>query len=126
MRDRTLAALALAALTLAALLVSCAAAPDDSGIAGLVTIGPTSPVQHEGETGEAPYSATLLIKDGSGGTVATVNSDDDGRFAVDLAPGVYLLEPQSPGVLPYAPPQEVAVEAHRYTQVKVHYDSGIR
>lgn len=100
--------------------------PTDSGLTGLVTIGPTSPVEREGVADDTPYSATLVIKDVSGDRVATVTSGTDGRFAVDLPPGTYLLEPQSPGVLPFAQPQEVIVEPHRFTEIIVPYDSGIR
>ncbi|MBU2601095.1 MAG: hypothetical protein KKA32_02860, partial [Actinobacteria bacterium] len=49
------------------LLVSCAPVPTDSGITGLVTIGPISPVQREGEPADAPFSARIVIKRGGGG-----------------------------------------------------------
>jgi hypothetical protein len=73
-----------------------------------------------------PYSATLVVKDSRGAKVAEVRSGTDGRFALHVEPGTYVLEPQSPGALPYAPPQEVVVQAHRFTSVTVQYDSGIR
>lgn len=105
---------------------SCTSAPADSGIKGLVTIGPTSPVQQQGESGVAPYSATIVVKDVSGGAVAEVASGADGRFSVNLAPGRYVLESKSTGTLPLLKPQEVSVEPHRFTEVTVQYDSGIR
>ncbi len=129
MRTASLAINVLTALLLAAGSASsaaCADTPTDSGITGLVTIGPTSPVQQEGQTGEAPYSATIVIRDSGGTKVTAVTSGIDGRFVVHLAPGTYILEPQSPGILPYAEPQRVTVEAHRFTEVTVAYDSGIR
>jgi hypothetical protein len=91
-----------------------------------VTIGPASPLQRQGDPGEAPYSARILVRRATGRTVAEVVSAADGRFSVDLAPGRYVLEPQSTGHPPYAAPQEVTVEPHRFTDVTVRYDSGIR
>lgn len=111
---------------LALLLASCGAAPTDSGINGLVTIGPISPVEQPGVPNDAPYQATIVVKNDDGDAVATVESDADGRFTVNLDAGIYVLEPQSSGQLPFAQPQEVTVEPHRYTEVTVPYDSGIR
>lgn len=108
------------------ILAACTPTPSDSGIKGLVTIGPVSPVQRQGESGEAPYAARIVIRRANGGTVAEIGSGADGRFSVNLAPGRYVLEPQSPGVLPFAGPQEVTVEPHRFTEVTVQFDSGIR
>ena len=119
--------LVLATLIAAALLcAACAPAPSDSGIRGLVTIGPVSPVQQQGEPGATPYSARIVVRRSGGGTAAEVKSGADGRFSVNLAPGSYVLEPQSTGQLPFAQPQQVTVEPHRYTEVTVSYDSGIR
>jgi len=111
---------------LALAFASCDTTPADSGLNGLVTIGPLSPVEQPGVPNDGPYQATIVIKDDGGDKVATVESAADGRFTVSLAPGTYVLEPQSPGQMPYAESQEVIVEAHRFTEVTVAYDSGIR
>lgn len=91
-----------------------------------MTIGPISPVEEPGVVNERPYSATIVVRTGSGRKVAEVTSGDDGRFSVNLAPGEYVLEPGSDTTPPYAEPQTVTVEAHRFTEVLVSYDSGIR
>jgi len=122
MRWLMLSSVIMATLVIAA----CTPTPSDSGISGLVTIGPVSPVQQQGESGVAPYTARIIVRRAGGGTVAEVSSGADGRFSVDLVPGRYVLEPQSTGALPFAGPQEVTVEPHRFTEVTVHYDSGIR
>ena len=113
-------------VALALVLASCSSTPGDSGIEGMVTIGPISPVQRQGEPGERPYAGRILVKRMDGRAVAEVMSGADGRFKVDLKPGSYRLEPQSPGPLPIARPQEVTVEPHKFTEVSVSYDSGIR
>jgi hypothetical protein len=83
-------------------------------------------VEQVGQPNDKPYAATLQIKDAKGKTVAKVQSGEDGRFTVALAPGSYTLEPQSGQPYPVARPQEFTVTAHRFTSVTVSYDSGIR
>lgn len=100
----------------------------DSGIDGLVLIGPTAPVCRVGQSCVRPYAATLGVQDPvSGRLLMAVRSGDDGRFRVALAPGQYVLMPIETG-LPYprGGAQSVTVEAGRYTGVTVDFDSGIR
>jgi len=101
--------------------------PPDSGIEGLVSIGPVSPVSQPGEPDSRPYSAELsIIRLSDGEEIARVTSADDGRFRVPLAPGRCLVEPQQGQPFPTAPSQEVTVDAGRFTRIQVDYDSGIR
>jgi hypothetical protein len=58
--------------------------------------------------------------------VATVRSHADGRFSIRLTPGRYLLRPFAGHPFPRSQPQTVRVYAHRFTNVTVVYDSGIR
>jgi hypothetical protein len=106
------------------------APPADSGVEGLVLIGPMCPVVQEGEPcPDEPFAATIVVRSGDDGKlVATLRSGDDGRFSVNLAPGEYVLVPLSPneGAPPFASPVTVRVELHRFTQVTISYDSGIR
>lgn len=103
--------------------------PNESGIRGLVTIGPMCPVLQKGvPCPDLPFSAKIVIETGMGAEVASVVSGDDGMFQIELDPGSYVLVPESPN--PGAPPiaQEQAVEVIEggFTEVLVHYDSGIR
>jgi hypothetical protein len=100
-----------------------------SGIDGLVTLGPLCPVVREDEPcPDRPFEATLAIKDAGGRELARVRSDAAGRFAIDLPPGRYVIEPQPVGTsrLPYASPVEVTVVQAQRAAVLVEYDSGIR
>lgn len=101
-----------------------------SGIKGIVMIGPISPVEKEGEINEKPYpEAVILIMDSKGKKeIASVKSDQNGRFEIYLAPDTYQLLPQTPDKqpLPVADPQTVIVTANKFTEVTINYDSGIR
>lgn len=101
----------------------------ESGVRGLVTIGPICPVMQKGvPCPDLPFSATIVIEDGAGDEITRVRSGDDGIFEVSLDPGSYVLVPESPnpGVPPMAEEQAVVVVADAYTDVLVRYDSGIR
>jgi hypothetical protein len=102
----------------------------ESGIVGLVQIGPNCPVvQSERPCPDRPFAASIMVTHvADGRQVLTVHSGQDGTFRVPLAPGTYRLVPHSPnpGAPPYAEPQTVTVEAGQYVSVVIKYDSGIR
>ena len=108
------------------------ALPPAPGIVGLATSGPTCPVVRDPpEPGcdDRPVSgALILIRDAGGGVVARVESGADGRFAIELAPGVYRLEPQPvEGLLGTAAALDVRVEAGQPApEIVLAYDTGIR
>lgn len=113
-------------------LCSCSALlpPTTSGINGKALVGPVAPVQKEGDVNEKPFpDAVIFVMDEAGKRkIAEVVSGKDGLFSVNLAPGAYLLVPQTPKdkPLPVGQPQEAAVEKDRFTFVTIRYDSGIR
>jgi hypothetical protein len=117
-------------LMLAAMLAACTPVPtsSDSGIYGRVTIGPTCPVvQISDPCPDRPYQATLTVLTAAGHfTVTQFRTDADGYFRVGLAPGAYILHPESPGVMPHAVDIPFNVAAQAYTRLDVVYDSGIR
>lgn len=99
----------------------------DSGIRGRVLAGPTCPVQRVGHPCVRPYQATIAIRRGpTSRLAATIRSSATGRFTVALAPGRYLLVPQTGRLYPRSPPQTATVRPHRYTSVLISYDTGIR
>jgi hypothetical protein len=105
---------------------ACSPAPVDGGVRGLVTIGPTAPVQRVGESGQTPYAADITVQSTSGTVVARTRSGADGTFSVNLAPGAYTLVPQNGDPLPIAQPVEVLAPPHGFADVTISYDSGIR
>jgi hypothetical protein len=102
----------------------------DSGIEGLVLIGPICPPTQQGQVcPDKPYAATLTLQVRSNDREPLmVRSGEDGRFRINLAPGEYALTPISPnpGTPPYAAPQLVRIEPGQFTHVTIEYDSGIR
>jgi hypothetical protein len=105
------------------------AAPTDSGIVGKVVIGPTCPVEMPGlDCADKPYQATLTVLTPSGDKVTRFTTDEEGQFRVNLAPGQYILHPESPDDmgLPYGVEQTFAVEKGQFNELLVMYDSGIR
>jgi hypothetical protein len=101
--------------------------PRGSGIQGQVLLGPICPVVQPGqECPDQPYQATLTVLDRNGLQITQFQTDEQGRFQVALVPGEYILHPESPNGIPFAGDQSFIVETGRYTQITVHYDSGIR
>ncbi len=128
---RTVTARLVGLAALAGALAACgsgAAVPADSGVRGRVWIGPMCPVVQEGvPCPDRPFAARIrVLRDGK--VVATTRSGADGRFRVALAPGRYVLDPVDPdrGAPPTSSPLPVRVAAHRFTQVRLVFDSGIR
>jgi hypothetical protein len=62
------------------------------------------------------------------GSIRSTTTDDQGRFAIDLAPGTYVLIALtgSDGGPPSAVPKTVEVRAGSYTEVTLEVDTGIR
>ncbi|MGZ6347296.1 MAG: hypothetical protein ACXWNC_06990 [Anaerolineales bacterium] len=104
-------------------------APTDSGINGLVTIGPMCPVMQVGNPcPDKPFQATLSVLTADGQhEVTQFETDPNGYFQVDLVPGKYILHPESPkSGMPHGRDIPFTVEAHLFTRLEVAYDSGIR
>lgn len=100
-----------------------------TGVEGVVTLGPTTPVCRVGVPCSRPISATLMVKDAAGREILPVTSGADGQFRADLPPGTYMLQPLplQPGALyPRAVPLTVDVSTGAYTHADVMYDTGIR
>ena len=103
--------------------------PTDSGIAGKVLLGPICPVMIEGqECPDQPYQATLTVIDSKGRKVVQFQTDEQGNFRIPLAPGEYVLHPETPPgkPLPFADEQPFTVTPGEFTRLNVLYDSGIR
>ncbi len=98
-----------------------------SGVEGHVTIGPTCPVEQINDPcPDKPYQATLTVLNSHGKKVTQFQTDPGGYYHLTLAPGEYVMHPESPGVMPHAAEQPFSVLPDQYTTLDITYDSGIR
>jgi len=101
--------------------------PAGSGIEGHITIGPMCPVvQINNPCPDKPYQATLTVLTTDKRKIMQFQTDASGYFYVALAPGEYILHPESPNGMPHANDIAFSVVRGQYTRVDVVYDSGIR
>lgn len=103
--------------------------PTDSGIEGQALVGPMCPVMIEGQScPDKPYQAMITVNNLEGKKIVQFQTDEQGNFHIPLAPGEYILHPESPEnkPLPYAGEQQVTVKPGEFTKVTISYDSGIR
>jgi hypothetical protein len=95
-------------------------------IHGEVTFGPLGPVVRRGGVNYRPYQARISVLDETGRLITQCDTDQAGRFVVNLDAGEYTLRPESPGPHPRAAQQVIRVRAGQVTRVGINYDSGIR
>ncbi len=100
-----------------------------AGVRGLVTIGPTCPVQRippDPRCADRPYKADFVITNKYGYVVARVSSGTDGKFEENLLPGQYRIAPVSPVALPRASAKNFSVLPSGFVEILIQFDSGIR
>ena len=94
-----------------------------SGLYGVVTRGPTTPVCIAGEPCTAPYGhATLVFSRPS--VTHQVTTDGTGKYRISLAPGRWSLRVKDAHF--GAKPTAVWVPTGRYGKLNVFVDTGIR
>jgi hypothetical protein len=78
---------------------------------------------------DKPLAAIITVLAGDGKTtVTTARTSDDGRFRIPLPPGTYVVRPANTtnSVVPVAPEAHVTVADSRFTDLTIHFDSGVR
>jgi Carboxypeptidase regulatory-like domain len=117
---------------IAALATACGQAGDpggsSSGIAGKVIAYPACPVFVETSPCPEKRVETSVSIEASDGEVVQVQTESDGTFRVDLAPGRYLLAARAPASDPHLVPRPATatVRAGRYARVTVILDTRLR
>ncbi|HZQ84549.1 MAG TPA: hypothetical protein VFA83_06915 [Acidimicrobiales bacterium] len=98
-----------------------------TGVRGVVTAGPTCPVQREGDPScdDKPVPAHLVLQRGDGSTAASGDAGGDGQFFIAAGAGSYTLTATSPNAMRCAS-QPVSVTSGHVTDVHVSCDTGIR
>ncbi len=100
-----------------------------SGVEGHVTEGPMCPGPAPVDNNscpDKPYQATITILDNNNNQVSKFQTDSVGYFKIELAPGTYILHPESTQTLPHANDLSIVVMENQFTQVSIMYDTGMR
>jgi hypothetical protein len=103
--------------------------PKKTGINGVVTLGPTCPVEKPNDPNCAPkpYATSInIMKTGTKEIFKTVQTDANGKFTVDLPQNKYDLQAVGGAVLPRCGMVSVIVRSTEYAKVEISCDSGIR
>ena len=115
------------------LTISCSSTPAETGILhGIVSIGPLVPVEQEGVTYEVPcevYEARkiMIYKQNGSDLVEEVNIDCDGRYRVELTPGIYIVDINHIGIDRSSDVHsEVEINSQLTTRLDIDIDTGIR
>lgn len=102
----------------------------EGGIEGIVTIGPTCPVEKfppDPDCADKSYKAALEVTTKDGKSVKRFSSGDDGKFKVSLPAGEYIIQNDSvSSILPRMAPMNVIVKNGKFTKIDIGFDSGIR
>jgi hypothetical protein len=98
-----------------------------SGLTGLVTRGPITPVCRIDTPCDEPASRVVLAFTNTRGATFTTRTTDTGRYRITLAPGRYRVRTRQPSLFERVPkPSEVVVPRGRYARVNFTIDTGIR
>ncbi len=93
---------------------------------GIVTAGPTCPVEQSGANCTRPVEATIDARSAAGSTVGWTRSDASGRYLIRLSPGDYTLFVVTDSRWPRCPEKPVTVRFDRGTRADIACDTGIR
>jgi len=98
-----------------------------TGVRGVVTAGPTCPVQRQGDPScdDKPVPAHLVLQRGDGSSAASGDAGSDGQFFIAASAGSYTLTASSPNAMRCSSQPVTATSGH-VTDVHVSCDTGIR
>jgi hypothetical protein len=97
-------------------------------VSGLVTAGPTCPVEQAGKPcPPAPVHGTVVALDAGGAQTASAQTGADGHYALTLPPGSYTLVVRvTRSLFPRCPSTPVTVRPGPPMQATIGCDTGIR
>jgi hypothetical protein len=117
----------LAALAVALVASSVGAATSSSGLRGLVIRGPIAPVCAAGQPCNEPAKDVTLVFSRNGRVVRRARTNDQGRYRVALAPGLYAVRlTPKPTVGRGLEPVRARVVRARFRRLDFAIDTGIR
>jgi hypothetical protein len=117
--------IALLAFVLAVAPAGAATVP--SGLRGVVTRGPITPVCVAEQPCDAPAKHTTLLFSRYGSVVGRTTTDTEGRYRVQLPPGLYQVSRTVPSKIGRGlEPGQARVRPGRFVRVDFSIDTGIR
>ena len=116
----------LTALVAAVLVGTAGATTSTSGLRGLVTRGPITPVCAAEQPCTAPATGVTLTFWSSGHVVGRATTNANGWYRISLRPGTYGVGMASQSSLRRLTPVRAAVSPDRYRRVDFSIDTGIR
>ena len=97
-----------------------------SGLHGIVTRGPTTPVCRVGVPCSAPAVGAVLVFSRTGHTAARVRAGAGGRYSIRLAPGYYTVTVSPVPRIGFGiRPNQVHVARDIYARLDFSIDTGI-
>lgn len=105
-----------------------ASSGSDSGIAGVISIGPIQGgPSRQGGPDSRPLANTVFVVTKGDNTVASFTTDDQGRFRISLDPGHYSISRKDwKAAIGYFGPFEVDIAKGQIKKVQWSCDTGIR
>lgn len=106
--------------------------PFDSGIEGIVTLGPTCPVEKvppDPNCTDRSYATTVqatMVGNQKDLPFATTASNKEGKYKIMLPPGEYTIQAVGGKILPRCESKNVTIEPSKIIQVNISCDTGIR
>lgn len=101
--------------------------PSGTGVYGIVTAGPTCPVERvDLPCPPRPVAAEVEVRDAAGTTIASTHSDSSGRYAVSVNPGGYALVVITGATFPHCPSDPVTITSRTPLRSDISCDTGIR
>ena len=101
-----------------------------SGIRGSVILGPTCPVERippDPQCAPKPYQTSIdVVHHGENAILATIQSDNLGKFFVALQPGTYDLQAHGGSYLPRCPVETIEIIPQQIKTITISCDTGIR
>jgi hypothetical protein len=117
----------LAALAVALVASSAGAATSSSGLRGVVTRGPIAPVCAAGQPCSEPAKDVTLAFSRKGRVVRRARTNEEGRYRVALAPGLYAVRlTPKPSIGRGLEPVRARVVRARFRRLDFSIDTGIR
>jgi hypothetical protein len=97
-----------------------------TGLHGVVTRGPTTPVCQVGKPCSEPAVGAVLVFSRGGTVAGRARSGAGGRYTVRLLPGLYTVRVSPPQHIGGLTPSQVRVRAGAPRRVDFQIDTGIR